>query len=170
MNELKISSGSIRMYTNEIQIIHSTAKKKRRHLEDITIPLKEIHHVELYKPRWPFSKGYIRFSLDGSYHVKKDSRSAGLESFSMLCSTMKEYKKLEKIKRDVETEIEALDKKDMLPPNEVKQIEQLIKKIHNARKERKTGRQKRLISELENKGIEVELQEEKILWKLKKQA
>jgi hypothetical protein len=55
----------------------------------------------------------------------------------------------------------------MLPPNEVKQIEKLIKKIHNARKERKTGRQKRLISELENKGIEVELQEEKILWKLK---
>jgi hypothetical protein len=111
MNELKISSGSIRMYTNLIEIIHSRAEKKRRHLEDITIPLKEIHHVELYKPRWPFSKGYIRFSLDGSYHVKKDSRSAGLESFSMLCSTMKEYKILEKIKREVETKIEVFLKR-----------------------------------------------------------
>lgn len=71
MNELKISYGKIRVHRNAIEMIHPSSKKKRQDLQDITIALKEIHHLELHKPRWPFSKGYIRFSLDGSHHRKK---------------------------------------------------------------------------------------------------
>ncbi|PTX53055.1 hypothetical protein C8P63_1291 [Melghirimyces profundicolus] len=108
MHELKLSDGCIRMYQSSIKLIHSVTKKKRHALEDVTFLFKEIHHVELYKPFWPFSNGYIRFSLDGSHHSKKNIRIADKESFPMLCYSMQEYKRLKRIKRFIETELEIL--------------------------------------------------------------
>ncbi|GGE27193.1 hypothetical protein GCM10011571_31760 [Marinithermofilum abyssi] len=108
MHELKLSGGCIRMYQSSIKLIHSITRKKRHVLEDITLLFKDIQHVELYKPLWPFSSGYIRFSLDGSHHLKKNIRTAEKESFSMLCHSMQEYQKLKRIKRFIETRLEVL--------------------------------------------------------------